>query len=242
MKLSIAPLLALAVGAAIPPSTAGQGPEPPASAAFRQQRAEMVSVVRREGIVDEETLRALARVPRHEFVPAEYRPYAYENRPLPIGYGQTISQPYIVAFMTEILQLDPGMKVLEIGTGSGYQAAVLAEVGVRAYTVEIFEALHTQATQRLERLGFVGVTTRHADGRYGWSRHAPYDAVIVTAAGGSIPPALVEQLKLGGRMIIPVGSLYGVQHLILVEKVANGEVRTRSVLPVRFVPMLQGIR
>ena len=162
--------------------------------------------------------------------------------PLPIGYGQTISQPSIVAFMTEILELEPGMKVLEVGTGSGYQAAILAEVGVDVYTVEIFEALHTQATQHLERLGFNGVRTRHADGRYGWSRHAPYDAVIVTAAGGSIPPALIEQLKLGGRMIIPVGSLYGVQHLIFVQKVTNDQVRTRNVLPVRFVPMLQGIR
>ena len=242
MKPYLAGVLALAVCTATSRSIAGQNPEDPADAFFRQQRAEMVSVIRRDGIVDAETLRAIGAVPRHEFVPAEYRAYAYENRPLPIGHGQTISQPYIVAFMTEILQLSPGMKVLEVGTGSGYQAAVLGEVGCDVYTMEIFEVLATQATERLQRLGFENVTTRHADGRYGWSRHAPYDAVIVTAAGGSIPPALIEQLKLGGRMIIPVGSLYGVQHLILVEKVTNDEVRTRNVLPVRFVPMLQGLR
>lgn len=242
MKPYLAGVLALAVCTANPQSAAGQNPDDPADAFFRQQRAEMVSVIRRDGVVDAGTLRAIGAVPRHEFVPAGYRPHAYENRPLPIGHGQTISQPYIVAFMTEILQLSPGMKVLEVGTGSGYQAAVLAEVGCEVYTVEIFEALATEATERLQRLGFDNVTSRHADGRYGWSRHAPYDAVIVTAAGGSIPPALIEQLKLGGRMIIPVGSLYGVQHLILVEKVSNTDVRTRSVLPVTFVPILKGLR
>ena len=242
MKPCLAGVLALAVCTATPLSAAGQRPADPADELFRQQRTELVSVVQRDGIGDAETLRAIGVVRRHEFVPAEYRPYAYENRPIPIGYGQTISQPYIVAFMTEILQLSRGMKVLEVGTGSGYQAAVLAEIGCDVYTVEIFEVLAMQATERLQRLGFDNVSTRHADGRYGWSRHAPYDAVIVTAAGGSIPPALIEQLKVGGRMIIPVGSLYGVQHLIFVEKLANGDVRTRNVLPVRFVPMLQGLR
>ena len=242
MKPSFAGVLALAVCTATPPSAAGQDPDDPADALFRQQRAELVSIIRREGIADAGTLRAIGAVPRHEFIADEYRRYAYENRSLPIGLGQTISQPYIVAFMTEILRLSPGMKVLEIGTGSGYQAAILDEVGCEVYTVEIFEELAMPAAERLERLGFDNVTTRHADGHNGWSRHAPYDAIVVTAAGGSIPPALIEQLKLGGRMIIPVGSLYGVQHLIFIEKVTNDEVRTRSVLPVRFVPLLQGLR
>jgi len=209
---------------------------------FAQQRLDMARLIEAYGVEDSATLAAMRSVPRHEFVPADQQRYAYADHPLPIGYGQTISQPYIVAFMTEILEPRPGMKVLEVGTGSGYQAAVLGATGCRVFTVEIFEALATSARARLARLGFDSVTVRHADGHYGWSEAAPFDAVIVTAAAGFIPPALVEQLKPGGRMVIPVGSVYGVQNLILVEKDSEGGVRTRNLLPVRFVPMLKGLR
>lgn len=209
---------------------------------FTQLRRDMVRIIEAYGVEDSTTLAAMRAVPRHEFVPADQQRRAYADHPLPIGYGQTISQPYIVAYMTEILRPKPGMKVLEVGTGSGYQAAVLGATGCRVFTVEIFEALATSAGARLARLGFDNVTVRHADGHYGWSEQAPFDAVIVTAAAGHIPPALVEQLKPGGRMVIPVGSVYGVQNLILVEKDSDGGTRTRHLLPVRFVPMLQGLR
>jgi protein-L-isoaspartate(D-aspartate) O-methyltransferase len=208
---------------------------------YAEQRRDMVRLIQRYGVEDSITLAAMAAVPRHEFVPERYRNSAYGDSPLPIGLGQTISQPYIVAYMTEVLGSRPGMKVLEVGTGSGYQAAVLAEIGCEVYTVEIFEALATRAAEVHERLGYV-VNGRHADGHFGWPEAAPFDAVIVTAAAGYIPPALVEQLKPGGRMVIPVGSVYGVQNLILVTKDSEGEVRTRNLLPVRFVPMLKGLR
>jgi protein-L-isoaspartate(D-aspartate) O-methyltransferase len=201
----------------------------------------MVDLIQRRGVADSATLAAMRAVPRHEFVPPNQASRAYGDHPLPIGHGQTISQPYIVAFMTEILRPHLGMKVLEIGTGSGYQAAVLAEIGCDVHTIEIFEVLATSARQRLDRLGF-RVESRHADGHFGWPEAAPFDAVIVTAAAGYIPPALVQQLKPGGRMVIPVGSVYGVQNLILVEKDLEGQIRTRNLLPVRFVPMLSGIR
>lgn len=209
---------------------------------FREARLDMVRLIEAYGVEDSLTLAAMRSVPRHEFVPAEHRRRAYGDHPLPIGHGQTISQPYIVAYMTEILRPVPGMTVLEVGTGSGYQAAVLAEAGCEVYTIEIFEALATRARERLGRLGYRRVTVRHGDGHYGWSEEAPFDAVIVTAAAGHIPPALVEQLKPGGRMVIPVGSVYGVQNLILIEKNETGDVRTRNLLPVRFVPMLKGLR
>ena len=181
-------------------------------------------------------------IPRDEYVPEGYRRRAYGDHPLPIGHGQTISQPYIVAYMTEILQPVPGMKVLEVGTGSGYQASVLAQIGCEVYTIEIFEALAISARERLDRLGYDKVNTRHADGHFGWSEAAPFDAVIVTAAAGFIPPALVRQLKPGGRMVIPVGSVYGIQNLILIQKDDTGATRTRNLLPVRFVPMLSRLR
>lgn len=209
---------------------------------YEREREAMVGLIEAYGVRDAATRAAMRAVPRHEFVPEEHVRRAYGDHPLPIGYGQTISQPYIVAFMTEILNPTPGMKVLEVGTGSGYQAAVLAEIGCEVYTVEIFAALATSARQRLERLGYGNVTARHADGHYGWVEEAPFDAVIVTAAAGHIPPALVEQLRPGGRMVIPVGSVYGVQNLILVEKHSEDDVRTRNLLPVRFVPMLKGLR
>ncbi len=202
----------------------------------------MVRLIENYGVIDAPTLAAMREVRRHEFVPEGYRNQAYADHPLPIGFGQTISQPYIVAYMTEILDLKPKMKVLEVGTGSGYQAAVLAAIGCEVYTVEIFGALAESAAARLQRLGYENVTSRHADGHHGWLEAAPFDVVIVTAAAGHIPPALVDQLKAGGRMVIPVGSVYGVQNLIMVEKDDEGEVRTRSLLPVRFVPMLEGLR
>jgi len=209
---------------------------------YREQRLEMVDLIAARGVVDSATLASMRAVPRHEFVPGEAMRRAYGDHPLPIGLGQTISQPYIVAYMTEILGPHPGMKVLEVGTGSGYQAAVLAEIGCDVYTVEIFEALASAARERLERLGYENVTSRHSDGHFGWPEFAPFDVVIVTAAAGFIPPALVEQLRPGGRMVIPVGSVYGVQNLILVEKDNAGRVTTRNLLPVRFVPMLSGPR
>ncbi len=195
-----------------------------------------------EGIRDTATIRAMRTVPRHEFVPEGYRDDAYGDHPLPIGYGQTISQPYIVAYMTEVIRPRRGMRVLEIGTGSGYQAAILSAIGCQVYTMEIFEVLARNAQERLRRLGFPQVAVRHADGHDGWLEAAPFDAIIVTAAAGYIPPALTAQLKPGGRMVIPVGSVYGIQHLILVEKDESGAARTRTLLPVRFVPLVSGLR
>ena len=209
---------------------------------YRAERRAMVELIERRGVKHAATLAAMRAIPRDEYVPEEYRRRAYGDHPLPIGHGQTISQPYIVAYMTEILQPVPGMKVLEVGTGSGYQASVLAQIGCEVYTIEIFEALATSARDRLDRLGFKQVNIRHADGHFGWSEAAPFDAVIVTAAAGFIPPALVRQLKPGGRMVIPVGSVYGIQNLILIHKDDAGTTRTRNLLPVRFVPMLSRLR
>ncbi len=191
--------------------------------------------------LEERVMRAMATVPRHEFVPPDLRRYAYDNRPLPIGYGQTISQPYIVALMTDLLEVAPGARVLEVGTGSGYQAAVLAAVDVEVYSIEIIPELGEAAGERLARLGY-DVACRVGDGYYGWSEHAPYAGIIVTAAAGHIPPPLVEQLAPGGRMVIPVGGPFSVQQLTVVEKSASGEVRTRQVLPVAFVPLTGGGR
>ena len=212
------------------------------SARFRRARDAMVELIEQYGVRDTAVLRAMRSVPRHEFVPSRSRHLAYRDHPLPIGHGQTISQPYIVAYMTEVLDLRPGMKVLEIGTGSAYQAAVLAELDVTVYTMEIFAPLAESAARRLERLGYDRVTVRHGDGHHGWPDVAPFDAVIVTAAAGYIPPALTDQLRVNGTMVIPVGSVYGVQNLIYIEKRDDGTLRTRNLLPVRFVPMLEGLR
>ncbi len=182
-------------------------------------------------------LDALREVPRHKFVPDSVRPYAYDNRALAIGNGQTISQPYIVAIMTELLDLDEDDRVLEVGTGSGYQAAVLSRLAKRVYSVEIIPELSEQAAARLGELGYDNVETRIGDGHQGWPEHAPYDAIIVTAAAEHIPPALLEQLKPGGRMIIPVGPPYHTQELLLVEKTRQGEIRKHHILPVAFVPL-----
>ena len=182
----------------------------------------------------------MAEVPRHEFVPENVRDLAYRNRPLPIGHGQTISQPYIVALMTDLLEVQIGSKVLEVGTGSGYQAAVLAELGAKVFTIEIIEPLGQLAKERLKRLGYGNVKTRISDGYYGWKEHAPFDAIIVTAAASHVPPPLVRQLKPGGRMVAPVGQRFLVQYLTMVEKGADGGVTSRLILPVRFVPLTGG--
>jgi len=190
--------------------------------------------------IDPRVLQAMATVPRHVLVPEEVRSLAYENRPLPIGHGQTISQPYIVAIMTDLLGLQPGDRVLEIGTGSGYQAAILAELGVKVYSIEIIEPLGVLARKNLAILGYDDIEIRIGDGYYGWEEQAPFDAIIVTAAASHIPPPLIRQLRPGGHMIIPVGSRFLVQQLVLVDKDAEGEVTTRQVLPVSFVPLTGG--
>ena len=190
--------------------------------------------------IDASVLEAMRRVPRHLFVPGEVRAKAYEDRPLPIGYGQTISQPYIVALMTHLLLLREGGAVLEVGTGSGYQAAVLAELGQRVYTFEIIKPLADQAAERLAALGFAGVGVRHGDGYHGWPEHAPFDGIVVTAAATHVPPPLIDQLRPGGRIVIPVGPAFQVQQLTLVEKAADGTVRTEVLLPVSFVPLVGG--
>ncbi len=181
---------------------------------------------------------ALRNVPREAFVPENQKRHAYRNRALPIGEGQTISQPYIVALMTELLQLRPGDKVLEIGTGSGYQAAILGELASHVYSIEIVEPLGTAARQTLERLGYGNITVRIGDGYAGWPEEAPFDAVIVTAAPPYIPDALIEQLKPGGRMVIPVGGY--AQDLMLLVKQENGTAINKTVIPVAFVPMVEG--
>lgn len=206
------------------------------------QREQMVrNTIVMRGIKDEATLQAMRTVLRHEFVDPERIDQAYADTPLPIGYGQTISQPYIVAAMTELLQVGAGDVVLEIGAGSGYQAAVLAEIVGQVYTIEIVPELAALSASRCERLGYSNVTVREGDGYYGWSEHAPFDGIIVTAASTHIPPPLVAQLKPGARMIIPVGPPMQVQSLVLVEKNADGTVRQRTIMPVRFVP-LTGVR
>jgi protein-L-isoaspartate(D-aspartate) O-methyltransferase len=182
-------------------------------------------------------LEALGRVERHKFVPPGQVRYAYENRPLPIGHGQTISQPYIVALMTDLLEPGKDDVVLEVGTGSGYQAAVLAGLVDHVYSIEIVEALATSARERLRRLGYDNVTTKLGDGYYGWEEHAPFDSIIVTAAASHVPPPLIGQLKPGGKMVIPVGAQFMTQLLLLLEKGEDGEIVTRQIGAVRFVPL-----
>ena len=183
---------------------------------------------------------AMGRVPRHLFVPPALQDLAYENRPLPIGYGQTISQPYIVALMTDLLAPEPDDVAFELGTGSSYQAAVLAELVAEVYTVEIVPPLAASATERLAALGYDNVTVRAGDGYFGWPEHALFDIIVVTAAASHVPPPLIAQLKPGGRMVIPVGSPFLTQHLLLIEKGADGTVTSRQILPVIFVPVTGG--
>ncbi|UCD16544.1 MAG: protein-L-isoaspartate(D-aspartate) O-methyltransferase [Candidatus Zixiibacteriota bacterium] len=201
-------------------------------AELRQQMVEQQ--ISRRDVTDEAVLTAMRRVPRHVFVPEKYRREAYRDGPLPIGHDQTISQPYIVAVMTELLRLDSSSKVLEIGTGSGYQAAILAEISDSVYTIEIIEALAVGADSLLDSLGYTAVQVRAGDGYRGWPEKAPFDAIIVTAAPPRIPEPLVDQLKIGGRMVVPVGDFS--QDLILITKKEEGVIK-QSIFPVRFVPM-----
>jgi protein-L-isoaspartate(D-aspartate) O-methyltransferase len=227
----ISEFLILAALAAI---ACGQKPTAPSDLAG--ERYHMVQQqLKARGVSDRRVLDAMNKVRRDEFVPAGVKGSGYTDQPLPIGYGQTISQPYIVAFMTEQLRPKPSDRVLEIGTGSGYQAAILAELAAEVYTIEIIEPLAKSAQVTLQRLGYKNVHVKAGDGYKGWQEYAPFDAVIVTCAPDHVPQPLIDQLKEGGRMIIPVGS-FGYQELYLLEK-KNGELQRRAVLPVRFVPM-----
>lgn len=232
-------LLLGASGCLLDPAQAGES--------FQDSRENMIRLIEadvrytseylKQSILDARVLDAMARVPRHEFVSPDLVDQAYENRPLPIGHGQTISQPYIVAIMTDLLDIEADHRILEIGTGSGYQAAVLAELNTRVWSIEIIPALGQQAQTRLQHLGYENIDVRIGDGYYGWPEHAPFDAIIVTAAANHIPPPLLQQLKPGGKMIIPVGSQFSTQQLILITRGENDEFITRQVLPVRFVPL-----
>lgn len=219
-------------GASITPTAVGD------DAAYVEQREEMVTnTIKGRGIEDQRILEAMESVPRHLFVPEEQRAKAYNDYPLPIGYGQTISQPYIVALMTEQLELEPGDKVLEVGTGSGYQAAVLAAIpNIEVYSIEIVPQLAERADQTLDQLGY-DVHTREGDGYYGWPEQAPFDAIIVTAAPDHVPPPLLDQLAPGGRMVIPIGPPGGYQTLWRFVKDADGEVRAENMGGVAFVPL-----
>jgi len=214
---------------------------------FSKARQDMVRAINRDvadtafyidkSVLDPRVMQVMGQVPRHRFVAPSMQENAYENRPLPIGHSQTISQPYIVALMTDLLDLDKDDTVLEVGTGSGYQAAVLASLVKQVYSMEIIEPLGTQAGSLLRRLGYANVEVMVRDGYNGWLEHAPFDAIMVTAAASHIPPPLIRQLKPGGRMMIPVGSQFQVQQLTLINKALDGTVTTRQVLPVRFVPL-----
>jgi protein-L-isoaspartate(D-aspartate) O-methyltransferase len=215
---------------------------------FEEERREMIAVIRviaehlaaeiGKTALDDRVLRAMAKVLRHEFVPLEVQPYAYLNRPLPIGFDKTISQPLMVAVMTDLLEPKPDDVVLEIGTGLGYQSAVLAELAGRVYTIEIIDELAERAVQRLKREGYTNVEVRVGNGYFGWPEHAPFDKVIVTAAPDLIPPPLINQLKAGGRMVIPVG-LPDAQQLLVIDKDMNGKVRTKEIMQVLF-SLLEG--
>ena len=229
-----------------------KAPAAPKQDAFRAEReamlrdiADEVAWTRQEigkEALDARVMAALAKVPRELFVPAMERRFAFANGPLPIGHGQTISQPYIVALMTDLLEPRPDSVILEIGAGSGYQTAVLAELVHRVYSVEIIAALAAEAQARLRRLGYDNVFIRHGDGWQGWPEHAPYDGIIVTAAAPQLPPALLEQLKPGGRLVIPLGAAGDIQQLKVVSKRADGSVSQRDVLRVAFVPMTRELR
>ena len=215
---------------------------------FEEQRREMIAAIKviAEHLVaeigktalDDRVLKAMVKVPRHEFVPIEVQPYAYLNRPLPIGFDKTISQPLMVAVMTDLLDVKPDDVVLEIGTGLGYQSAVLAELADRVYTVEIIDELAQPAVQRLKREGYTNVEVRVGNGYFGWPEHAPFDKVIVTAAPDLIPPPLINQLKAGGKMVIPVG-LPDAQQLVVVDKDGNGRIKTKKIMRVLF-SLLEG--
>lgn len=221
--------------------------EPDGFAAERRAMVAEISALAREtqsetgqGLFSAQVMEAMGKVPRHLFVPLEVRHHAYRNRPLPIGYGQTISQPFLVAYMTELLKVNKDSKVLEVGAGSGYQAAVLGELVKEVYTIEIIKPLAERASETLKSNGYANIQVQVGDGYYGWKKHAPFDAIIVTAVASHVPPPLIQQLKRGGRMLIPLGSSFMPQHLVLVEKDMQDRVRTRELLPVRFVPLTGG--
>jgi len=234
--MAAAALFTLILGLAMlaGPGEAEQTPADPAAADRRQM---IQGQIEARGISNRAVLDAMTRVPRHLFVPPRERASAYEDRPLPIGFGQTISQPYIVAYMTEALQISRDHRVLEIGTGSGYQGAVLAEIVDKVYSIEIVEPLAREAQQRLQALGYRNVEVRVGDGHRGLPEFAPYDGIVVTAAAQQVPDALVAQLKPGARMVIPIGLPDRTQDLVLVHKQADGTISRRVVLQVRFVPM-----
>ena len=213
----------------------GREADPFTSARERMVNQQIVHVPR--GVKDEKVLAAMRKVPRHKFVPDKQIPYAYQNRPLRIGYDQTISQPYIVAKMTELLAPNEKMKALEVGTGSGYQAAILAEIIREMKTIEIIKELGRSAKERLKKMEYKNIEVKVADGYYGWEEHAPFDIIIVTCAVDHIPPPLIKQLKPGGRLIIPIGAPFTVQDLVLVKKNEKGQVTTEHIFPVRFVPL-----
>jgi protein-L-isoaspartate(D-aspartate) O-methyltransferase len=195
------------------------------------------SIYIKKEALDPRVMEAMNTVPRHALVPINQRSDAYLNRPLPIGYGQTISQPYIVAIMTDLLNPQPEHKILEVGTGSGYQAAILSRLVRQVYTIEVIEALGKRAKVDLAELGYDNIQTQIGDGYYGWRQHAPFDGIVVTAAASHVPPPLIQQLKPGGRIIIPVGSRFLTQQLLLITKDEGGNLTTRQILPVRFVPL-----
>lgn len=237
-KAALAGLLLLAF--ACGPRT-HSGPQAGASAdrSYAAERKQLVDRDLRRGIIDDpRVLAAMQNVPRHHFVPESLADQAYENRPLPIGHGVTISQPYVVALMTQLADIQAGERVLEIGTGSGYQAAVLAELGAEVYSIERIEALATQSDALLRELGYE-VEVRHGDGYAGWAEHAPFDAILLTAAPPELPAALIKQLAIGGKLVAPVGSEPGWQELVVVEKTPDG-LRERRISGVSFVPMLPG--
>jgi protein-L-isoaspartate(D-aspartate) O-methyltransferase len=213
-------------------------PEDADTPAHRKERELMVETqIKERGVSDERVLQAMRKVPRHLMIPESRRRQAYGDHPVSIGYGQTISQPYIVAYMTEVLQLKEDSKVLEIGTGSGYQAAILAEITTNVYSIEIIPELAEFAKSNLYNLGYTNVHLKEGDGYEGWESEAPWDAIIVTAAAEHVPPPLIKQLKPGGRMCIPVGTPFGTQFLQLVEKSQDGRITTRNLMPVIFVPL-----
>jgi protein-L-isoaspartate(D-aspartate) O-methyltransferase len=219
-------------------ATTGCGQQAPTAADSAAQRQRMVEQqLKARGIKDERVLTAMAKVPREEFIPVDVRADAYEDGPLPIGYDQTISQPYVVAFMTEQLRMGPSDRVLEIGSGSGYQAAILAELVADVYTIDIVEPLAQTAEATLQRLGYKNAHVKVGDGYKGWPEEAPFDAIIVTCAPEKVPKPLIDQLKDGGRMVIPVGERFA-QQLYLFEK-KNGQLKESATLPVRFVPMVR---
>ncbi|HEY8036459.1 MAG TPA: protein-L-isoaspartate(D-aspartate) O-methyltransferase [Methylobacter sp.] len=190
--------------------------------------------------LSDRVMAAIKEVPRHKFLPADFRFLAYANGPAPIGLGQTISQPYIVALMTDLLNPKPTDTILEIGTGSGYQTAILSKLVKQVYSLEIIEELSTKARRQLKKMGYTNVTVRTGDGHLGWPEHAPFDGIIVTAAAAYIPEALIDQLGAGARLVIPVGVAYSYQELIVIEKDANGEIESRNILGVSFVPLSSG--